>query len=115
MTIAVGHSGTLASCPACAERDGWAQASGLGYAAQVIWHEAESEDDLDLATLCEYVAEAHRPDVHGRCAECGELWLPATEFPNLGGLRCSAYVEAQQLKNEWLAGRVRRIVERWAR
>ncbi|WVX88150.1 hypothetical protein SEA_LITNINMCQUEEN_94 [Gordonia phage LitninMcQueen] len=88
--------------------------TGLAHAADLIRAEAESEDDIDLATLCEYVATSHRPGRDMRCLECGELWHTAEQFPNLGGLRCQMYADVVVLKNEWIIGRVARIRDRWA-
>ena len=88
--------------------------AGLAYAAEVIRAEAESEGDIDLAVLCAWTSEAHRPGPDMRCLECGEQWHTAEEFPNLGGLRCQAYVDTVLLKNEWIIKRVKRIADRWA-
>lgn len=87
--------------------------AGLAYAAEVIRAEAESEGDIDLAVLCAWTAEAHRPGPDMRCVECGEQWLTAAQVPNLGGLRCQAYAEVVQIKNEWIAGRVQRIAVKY--
>ena len=112
MNTAADHSGTIDTCPACLSHPGWQDAVGLRYAAQVIAHEAETEEDLDLSVLCQVTAELHRPGRDMRCITCGELWHTAEEFPNLGGLRCQAYIDVQLLKNDWIAGRVRRMADR---
>lgn len=88
--------------------------TGLAFAADLIRDQAETEDDIDLAVLCEYVATSHRPGQDMRCLECGELWLTAEQKPNLGGLRCQMYCDTVLLKNEWIMKRVQRIQARWA-
>jgi hypothetical protein len=88
--------------------------TGLAYAAEVIRAEAESEDDIDIAVLCEYAAITHRPGPDMVCVECGQQWHTAAEHPNLGGLRCQTYMDVVILKNQWIAARVQRIADRWA-
>ncbi len=76
--------------------------AGLAAAAETIRAEATTDEDLDLAALCEYVAEVHRPGDDMLCVSCGERWYAADEFPNLGGIRCQTYIDAVLLKNSWI-------------
>lgn len=110
---APGHEGSIVNCPECARAVGWQEAWGLRFAAQQLRHEAQSEEDLDLAELCEYTAQTHKPGPGMICEGCGEKWMTATEFPNLGGIRCQAYIEVQLLKNMWVIRKVQVIQKRW--
>lgn len=47
--------------------------AGLAYAAEILRAEAETEEEIDLAVLCAYIAEAHRPGPDMRCLECLSL------------------------------------------
>ncbi len=76
--------------------------TGLAYAADIIGAEAVSDDDRDLAALCEYVSSVHRPGPGMVCLACGELWVPADRYPNVGGIRCQTYIDVVALKNAWL-------------
>lgn len=49
-----GHTGRfLVDCPECLKTEGWQNAYGMAHAAKVIAHEAQTEEDIDLAMLCE--------------------------------------------------------------
>ena len=111
---APGHSGQFPDCPECAKVDGWQDAYGMRFAAQHIRHEAETEEDLDLAELCEYTADLHQPGPGMICKGCGEQWMTAAEYPNLGGIRCQAYIDVQLMKNMWVISKVQVIQKRWA-
>lgn len=105
------HSGVeIDDCPECAEVSGWQGKQGMRFAAQHIRHEATTEEALDLAALCEWVADTHRPDEHDVCRACGEQWF---SDPDVGVVQCQAFLDARVLKNEWIIGKVKVIRDRW--
>lgn len=111
---APGHEGSIFNCPECARAVGWQEAWGLRFAAQQLRHEARSEEDLDLAELCEYTADTHHVGQDMVCKGCGERWYSATDYPNVGGVRCQAYIDVQQMKDMWVIRQVQVIQKRWA-
>lgn len=103
----------LEDCPECSKADGWQGTHGLRLAAQHIRHEATTDQDLDLADVCQWVAETHYP-VDGFCAGCGEPWDSVRTFPDVKGeLQCSTYLATRVEKNFWIVGKVRAISGKW--
>lgn len=108
-----GHVGrVMVDCPECLKREGWQDAYGMKHAAQNIRHEAETEEELDLAELCDYIADAHKPDPENdnRCMECGEQWWQDT---NIGVIQCQAFLDMRIEKNFWIMRKVWRMRAKW--
>lgn len=95
----------MASCAQCATRSGWQQAKGLRFAAQTIRHEAVSEEELDLAEVCEFTAISHHRLDDGMCA-CGDSWDPENKELPAG---CQAFLDVLIQKNFWLMRKVWRM------
>lgn len=104
----------LEDCPVCAKMDGWQGKQGLRFAAQHIRHEAETDEELDLADTCEWVAETHYRGDDGKCVSCGDQWDTADVYPNLHGeLQCQTFIDIRSEKNFWIMGKVRAIADKW--
>ncbi|OZE92469.1 hypothetical protein CH298_02740 [Rhodococcoides fascians] len=103
----------LEDCPECAKVDGWQGKQGLRFSAQHIRHEAMTDEELDLADMCQWVAETHYP-VNGKCVACGDDWDGIEAYPNLHGeLQCQTYLNARIEKNFWIMGKVQAIADKW--
>lgn len=114
-TPAPGHlTASPDNCPECNKVEAWKTEKGLQYFAQLVRHESDELDDLTLADVVEYVVTAHQPDEDMICRECGERWYTSEELPNLGGMRCQAWIDMAFQRNEYIMGRLAEIRERWS-
>lgn len=100
-------------CPECATYDGWQNAHGMRYAAQIIRHEATTEDERDLADLCEWVATHHHDNGSGKCAECGDDW--GGHEADLGyPMPCLIFSQTKFEKDAWIGRQVQAMAARYA-
>jgi len=100
----------MRDCPVCVAEPGWEHDWGLRHAAQNIRHEAETEEELDLAEMCLWIAETHKPDKDLICVGCGEQWW---QDANAGLIQCQTYLNARIEKNFWIMRKVTAIRDRW--
>lgn len=108
------HAGQdIMLCPECAALDGWRDAQGMRYAAQVIRHEAITDEERDLADLCEWVATKHHDNGSGNCAECGDRW--GGHDADLGyPMTCRIFSQAKFEKDAWIGRQVQAMAARYA-
>ena len=84
--------------------------SGMLYAAQLIRHEAVTEEELDLAEVCEFTAQTHYRLPNGMCP-CGDKWDPEVPGPVPG---CQAFLDVAIQRNFWVMRKVWRMRAKWA-
>lgn len=101
------------NCPECSKVDGWQKQTGLRYFAQLVRHETDDDNDRTLADVIDWVTTHHLPDDDGLCRECGERWYTPAELPNIGGMRCMAWLEMRLQRNAYVQRRLDEMKARW--